>query len=208
MNFYLLDDPAKPGEFARFSHVGTWSEGAICKGCGELVGGELVEPLQIEWNKGTERIGSFSWCGSTCVVTNEVRRFLEQAKADCTFGRVEVMPPTEKTKRPRVPFPYTGPHLHWLIPTRRLSVNQTRSGVKLVSDCTQCGEKRYNFKRDGLVIDATTPGGTVLFVIDQFGKSGATFITEPLLAGLKAEGFTNLCPRLAGNFGGMIRGHR
>jgi hypothetical protein len=201
MNLYLLDDPAKPGEFARFSHVGTWSKGSLCKNCG-VTTEKLIEPLQIEWDKGTERIGSFSWCGYTCVVTDEVRKFLEQTKVDCTFGRVEVMPPTEKTKRPRVPFPYTGPRLHWLIPARRLPVNQTRSGVQLISDCAQCGEKRYSFKRDGLVIDAATPAETVLFVIDQFGKSRATFITEPLLAWLKSEGFTNLCPRLAGTLKG------
>src|SRR5689334_9597007 len=111
MKFYLLDDPAKPALFASFSHVGTWSKGKMCKGCG-ISTEKLVEPLQIEWEPGTQTIGSFSWCGYHCVVTDEVRGFFEGVTADCTFGRVEVMPPTEKTKLPRVGFPYTGPRLH------------------------------------------------------------------------------------------------
>jgi hypothetical protein len=198
MMFYLLDDPAKPGEFARFSHVGTWSKGTLCESCG-VTTEKLVEPLQIEWNKGTERIGSFSWCGYHCVVTDEVRRFLEQANAECAFGRVEVMPPTEKTRRPRVPFPYVGPRLHWLIPTKRVLLDEACSGVHLKSECRRCGQKQYNFKRDGLFIDASAAEDISMFLIDQFGRSRATFVTEPLLAGLKAQGFTNLCPRLAGN---------
>ena len=66
MNVYLLDDPAKPAEFARFSHVGTWSNDRVCEVCGEPTS-RLVEPLQIEWDEGTDRIGDFSWGGYHCV---------------------------------------------------------------------------------------------------------------------------------------------
>jgi|SRR5882724_5099746 len=198
MKFYLLTDPMKPGEFAQFAHVGTWSKGSLCESCGNGTE-ELVEPLQIEWDEGTERIGSFSWCSYTCVVTNDVRRFLAERRVECRFGRVEfVAPEKKKTRQPRVPFPYTGPHLQWLIPTRRVALNEAASGVTLVSDCPRCGTKRYTFKRDGLVIDAGKVGTASLFIIDQFGKSDATFVTEPLLAEMRSQGFTNLAPRLAG----------
>lgn len=197
MKFYLLDDPAKPSQFARFSHVGTWTKGGICKSCGSS-SSRLVEPLQIEWDPGTDRIGSFSWCGYTSVVTNDVRSFCETAKIECTFGKVEVMAPTDKTKRARVPYPYHGPQLSWLIPTRFLSLNEDRSGVHITSDCSKCGFRRYNFKRDGLVIDHESWGGVPMFLIEQLERSGATFVTEPLLDELKSQGFTNLCPRFAG----------
>ena len=188
----------KPSVFAQFAAVGAWTDGSICESCGELIGGERAEPLQTEWEDGTDRIGSFSWSSYTCAVTDDVRQFLVERGVDCLFGRVEVMRPTRKTRRLRVPFPYTGPNLHWLMPTRRVPLNEARSSIKLVSDCPQCGQKRYTFKREGLMIDAAEIGNTSLFLIDQFGKSDATFVTEPLLSGLKSQGFTNLSPRLAG----------
>ena len=199
MKFFLLDDPARPGEFARFSHVGTWTPGTVCKQCG-LSSAELIEPLQIEWNPGTDRIGDFSWCGYTCVVIDKVRRFLTNAGFKCGFGRVEVTPPTEKTKMPRVPHPYSGPTLSWLTPGKRLRLDTARSGVELVSDCCRCGQKRYTFKREGLIIDARDWFGEKIFCIEQFAKSGATFVTELGLNALAKEGFANLCPRPAGKF--------
>jgi|LAHU01.1.fsa_nt_gb hypothetical protein len=116
MKFFLLDDPARPGDYARFSHVGTWTPGSVCSGCG-LCSAELTEPLQIEWNDGTERIGDFSWCGYHCVVINRVRGVLTDASFECEFGRVEVLPPSGKRRMPRVPYPYSGPTLSWMIPT-------------------------------------------------------------------------------------------
>ncbi len=198
MKFFLLDDPARPGEFARFSHVGTWTPGSVCKECG-LSSAKLIEPLQIEWNPGTERIGDFSWCGYHCVVVDKVRRLLTVAGFECRFGSVVVMPPTENTRMPRVPFPYSGPILSWLIPDKRLRLNADRSGVELISDCSRCGQKRYAFKRDGLLIDARDWVGEKLFLVEQFGKSRATYVTELGLEALSKEGFTNLCPRVAGS---------
>lgn len=201
MNFFLLDDPARPGDFARFSHVGTWTRGSICRGCG-LSSSELVEPLKIEWDPGTERIGDFSWCGYHCVVVDNVRRFLANAEFECEFGLVEVVPPTEPTRMPRVPFPYRGPVLSWLIPTKRLPLNTELSGLVLASDCPECGQRRYRFKRDHLVVDARDWNGEKIFRLEQFGRSRATFITEFGLDAIKTCGFTNLCPRSAGTIEG------
>lgn len=197
MKFYLLDDPAKPAEYARFSHVGTWADDRVCDACGEPTS-RLVEPLQIEWDEGTDRIGDFSWGGYHCVVVNTAKTFLERNAFEARFGRVEVMPPSEKATRPRVPFPYRGPDISWLIPTAQLQIDETKSGVRLKSDCSKCRQKRYTFKRDGLVVPADSWAGQKLFLIEQFGRSRATFITEHGLSMLQGAPFSNLCPRLAG----------
>lgn len=112
---YLFDDPAQPGKHARFSHVGTWSDGYVCKPCGNTTE-RLIEPLQIEWNDGTEVIGDFSWCGYTAIVLDPVKSFLKKNGFDAKYGKVDVMRPTAKAKRPSVSFPYEGPKLLWLIP--------------------------------------------------------------------------------------------
>lgn len=200
MKIYLLDDPAKPAEFARFSHLGTWADDRVCGACGES-SARLVEPLQIEWNEGTSRIGDFSWGGYTCVVTDAVRECLVREAFDCRFGSVDILAPTEPSHRSRVAFPYRGPQISWLIATKRVRLDERASNVELQSDCTTCGQKRYTFKRDGLVIASTAWQGEKLFLVDQFGRSSAKFVTEDGLAILSREGFSNLAPKLAGVIG-------
>jgi hypothetical protein len=198
VNIYLLDDPAKPAEYARLSCVGTWTEDRICSVCGEPTA-RLIEPLQIEWDEGTDRIGDFSWGGYHCVVLDNVRACLESKAFEVGFGDVQVMQPTERAKRQRVPFPYHGPRLSWLIPTARLKIDDERSGVRVISDCSACGQRRYSFRRDGLVLPKSAWKGERIFLIDQFGRSRATFVTEEALSTLVRMGFSNLCPRHAGS---------
>ena len=197
MNFYLLDDPAKPAEFARFSHVGTWTDDSICAVCGEP-SSRLIEPLQIEWNEGTDRVGDFSWGGYHCVVIDAVQTFLAANTFEAKFGRVEVVPPTESPTRPRVSFPYHGPRLSWLMPSARLKLDEGRSGMRLLSDCSHCGKKRHTFRTHGLVLSKTAWAGEKMFLIEQFGRSRATFLTEVALDELTLAGFSNLSPKLAG----------
>lgn len=190
MNIYLLDDPTRPGDFARFSHTGTWAGGGLCKHCGED-SQCLIEPLEIEWNDGTTRIGDFSWCGYAAIVLDEVQSFLRAKAFEVQFGRVDVKRPTAKAVRPRVPFPYFGPHLSWVIATARLALDEERSGVSLLSDCSICGRKSYTFKRAGISILKKAWHGEKIFLIDQFGRSNAMFITEEGLALLKEGNFSN-----------------
>jgi hypothetical protein len=197
MNVYLLDDPATPAEFARFSHVGTWANDRVCEACGEPTS-RLIEPLQIEWDEGTDRVGDFSWGGYHCVVIDAVQSFLKSNAFEADFGRVQVMPATLPAVRPRVSFPYLGPHVSWLNPTARLELDEDRSRVQLVSDCSVCGQKRYTFRREGLVVPRNAWSGEKMFLIEQFGRSRATFVTEDALTMLTRAGFSNLLPRLAG----------
>lgn len=197
MNIYLLDDPAKPADFARFSAVGTWADDRICEVCGEPMS-RLTEPLQIEWNEGTDRIADFSWAGYHCVVIDAVQSLLKVNAFEAAFGHVQIMPPDEVAVRPRVSFPYQGPHLSWLIPTARLEIDEQRSGVRLVSDCSACGQKRHTFRRDGLFLKRSAWNGEKMFQVEQFGRSRATFVTEDALAILTNAGCSNLSPRFAG----------
>jgi hypothetical protein len=197
MKIYLLLDPAQPSKFASFSHIGTWSDGSVCKVCSEITS-RLVEPLQIQWDDGTEQIGDFSWCGYTAIVLDPVRKFLNKNKFNVVYGKVDVVRPTHNTKRPRVQFPYNGPNLSWLIPKRQILLDEKQSDVHITSDCRACGEVRYNFKQDGVVISKSSWDGEQMFLIKQFMPSAAKFITEDGLAMLNKVGFTNLKPRLAG----------
>jgi hypothetical protein len=86
-----------------------------------------------------------------------------------------------------------------VIPSKRLRLDSVQSGAELISDCSRCGRKRYTFKRDGLVVDARDWRGEKLFRFEQFGQSSATFVTALGLDMLTKQGFTNLCPRIAGS---------
>ncbi len=97
-------------EFARFSHVGTWTKGGICKNCGQGTS-ELIEPLPIEWDPDSDLIGDFSWCGYVMVVTPKALQFLMGNGFKCDFGKTQVVAPSKKRKKKRVAFPYDGPTL-------------------------------------------------------------------------------------------------
>lgn len=201
MRIYLLDDPSTPAAFARFAVVGTWTGGHICNCCGESTA-RLVEPIEIEWDDGTDHIGDFSWGGYQCVVQERVRDFLRSHGFEVGFGDVRVVRPTERAKRPRVPFPYHGPRLSWIVPAVKLFVDEQRSGIRVLSDCEVCGERRYSFKREGLVLGSAAWRGEKIFTVAQFSRSGALFITEDALQTLTKGGFSNLSPRLAGHIDG------
>ncbi len=68
----------------------------------------------------------------------------------------------------------------------------------MIIDCSTCGQKYYNFKREGLFIQSSAYNGQKMFLIQQLEPSGVIFVTEPALELLKAEGFTNLRAELAG----------
>lgn len=197
MRVYLLEGLGNSALFASFACVGTWSDDRICSVCGEA-SARLSEPLQIEWDDGTDQIGDFSWGGYNCVVRDAARSFLESHAFELKFGEVQVVAPTERTRRPRVEFPYRGPTLSWPTPLSRLRLDEERSGVQLLSDCLSCGQRRYTFRRDGIAFRRSTWKGEKIFLVEQFRRSSAMFLTEEGVAALLQGGFSNLSPRLAG----------
>lgn len=191
MKFYLLDDPQIPAKYAMFSHLGTWSSNyKHCKFCG-LHSQKLIEPLLVEWEPGTDVIGDFSWCGYTMIVRDQVKQFFDDQELNCLYGKIKYVPPTGKKRPKRVPFPYTGPRLYWAICQNRILLNEKLSGVDLEIDCKVCGQKKYTFRQKGIVINKVNWKGEKMFLIDQFGKSKATFVIETFLKELISQKFTN-----------------
>ncbi|OQX04116.1 MAG: hypothetical protein BWK80_54255 [Desulfobacteraceae bacterium IS3] len=196
-NIYLLEDPRKYEQYARFAHVGTWTEGGICRSCGQGTS-RLTEPLQIEWEPDSDLVGDFSWCGYTVAVSDNVRKFFQTNGFECEFGKVEIMPPTDKSKKKRVSHPYRGPELHWVIPSEHIAIDEEDSGVTLQTDCPICNQKRYSFRREGLVIEKSAWNGSRMFRVSQFLKSGVIFLTEQGLKEILEQGFSNIGYRPAG----------
>ena len=205
MRFYLLDSLRNTSEYARFSHLGTWGPSRSCRSCG-YPPNALIEPLLVEWDIGTTRIGDFSWCGSTCIVTDRVRDCLIEHGYPCRFSEAQYVAPKkarglsrrELKQYGRIPFPYEGPHLSWLMATAELPADVERSQLKVEKDCTACGVLRYRFRCEDLTIAASSWNGEKMFQIEQNGPSGATFVTDEGLAILQRAGFTNFIVRDAG----------
>ena len=197
MKIYLLECPRNYDQYARFSHVGTWTKGGICKSCGQGRS-RLTEPLAIEWEIDSDIIGDFSCCGYVMAVVGKVKKYLLNKRFECQFGKVVVSPPTKNTRKKRVPYPYVGPYLNWVIPTDYIELNEKESGVGLQIDCSDCDQKRYAFKREGIVIERDVWEGRKIFRIKQFYKSSATFITEEAIKMLLDKDFSNIGYSVAG----------
>lgn len=197
MDFFVLNDPCGHSPYASFAHRGTWSEDSECEGCGSH-SQHLVEPLLVEWDEGSVRIGSFSWCSYTCIVTDDVRHFLEKSNVSCEFGTVQVVRPEKRTKYPRVPFPYFGPTLHWLSAVPLIDADVEASGLQLRWECPQCGRQSYDFKREGLVVRPDRIGAARIFQIRQLLPSNAIVILKDFLLDLGKHKFVNLEASFAG----------
>lgn len=199
MRIYLLIN-WEDYDFARFSHTGTWSEETeSCAKC-EYSNQHLIEPLQIEWEPGSDSIGDFSWCGYTIIVLDRVKEYLIEKEFGCDFGKIEVKKTTTpKKKRKNIPFPYKGPTLNWLMPKKVINLDTKKSGLEIDENCSICNRLQFRFKMDGLVIPKEEIKGLKMFKITQFGHSSATFITEDSLKELLDQNFSNFWYKEAGS---------
>lgn len=197
MKIFLLHDPKRFTECARFSHIGSWSTGKLCQKCQQPTS-KLIEPLQIEWEPGSDVVCEFSWCGYLAAIHKALGIRLQKAGFDIYLGSIEYVKPLSKSKEKRVPYPYPGPELRWLLPTKRIPLNEKESDVSVIIDCDDCGQKKYTFKVEGLVIDKTSWNGEKIFQIDQFNRSRAMFITEQAAEEMKALTISNIALSEAG----------
>jgi hypothetical protein len=198
MKFYLLEDPNKYIEYARFSQRGTWSDGKLCKKCG-ISSSTLVDPLKIEWDPGSNQVGDFSWCGYTVVIQEKVKKYLLSTCQNCDFGEVVVLPPPKQGNKKIVDFPYNGPNLYWLKANSYIDLDIVKSETPLLIDCIFCGQKKYRFRRNNLIVNKNSWSGDHIFKLNQFQKSSATYVTQKLLSELIGQGFDNLGYIEAGN---------
>jgi len=194
MNLYLMTFARKASEFAHFATVGTWKERGYCPHC-TSVGAEIVAPLLMEWEPGSENIGDFSWdLGYVFVAKGRVRRELASIEFGLSFFPVRHVPYSEKRYRskPRVAVPYKGEPLYWAVPKVFLPLNEKKSRVKMEERCTVCGYTKKTFRKSSIVIDGPDWHGENVFRISQNGNSQASFVTETGMTILSEAKYTNL----------------
>ena len=197
MKLFLLEDPDLLTQFARFSHLGTWSKGKLCEGCGQSTS-RLKEPLQIAWEPDSGVIADFSWCAYAAVVTRRVADSLSELDFEFDLGAVQVVEPRRKGRKKRVPYPYKGPELKWLLPSSRISLDPSGSGIELLIDCKVCRQPKYTFKRDGIVVNRDCWDGQKVFCMQQYPRAQAMFVSEEGMRLLQERGFSNIELTLAG----------
>ncbi len=195
---FLIDDPANP-EFARFAAVGTWSPGIVCPECRGATSLK-VTPLLVQWDIGSDKIGDFSWSMYTCIVTEKVVRSFREDDLECEFRAAEVIAPTERMRKrdARVPFPYEGPKLKWLVANRVVNLDEEINGIAIKRICTTCCRIYKTVKTNGIVIDQSNLGDASIFRIASNGRSDAIFVTEDAKLTIESHGFTNIAFREAG----------
>ena len=177
VKIYLIRDPMNIGCFARYTYSGTWTQGKLCSICHQATC-ELVPPLLIEWEEGSDRVGDFSWGGGTyhCVVTQETRNKLAFLNADIRWGAVRVNPPERKRVRhKRIPFPYNGPPLFFIIPRHRVFIDREQAESVL---CPECGEYDGPTLLSNVSLRRIEVGPHRLFRLAENGRANAIFIAE------------------------------
>src|SRR4051794_24404018 len=112
------------GVFAHALMSGTYEQLPRCPKC-KLAGRRRVPPLVIEWDRGSNVIGDFTWPAGLgeLVVTDRVRTCIESNRfSGVRFEGVEMVqrrglkkPRTESRARSRVWLPYEGPPLWNLV---------------------------------------------------------------------------------------------
>ena len=135
-------------------------------------------PLLIEWEEGSDRLGDFSWCGGTyhCVVTQETRNKLAFLNADIRWGAVRVNPPERKRVRhKRIPFPYNGPPLFFIIPRHRVFIDREQAKRLL---CPECGEYDGPTLLSNVSLRQNEAGAHRLFRLAENGRASAMFVAE------------------------------
>lgn len=165
--------------YAHFSVVGTWAnERESCRVCG-WHWQTIIPPLLVQWEPSTDVIGDFSWDGPfgyTFIVKNQVAEALKAIQIECEFFRAEHVSP--ERKRNTVPFPYNGPTLFWGQCSAIVDLDMKASGVTRESSCSACGDVRYTFRNNGIVIRRRQWADHKMFRIATNGHSDATFVSE------------------------------
>lgn len=147
MILYRLTDPMNSA-YTKASRIGTWKKKPIksCILCG-YPQAERTQPLIIEWETGSSKIGDFTWPGyDDCTIVNKkVVEVLERHTTGMGFGPVEIVPNTTSRKKPSVTLPYNEADLFELWIPSLIPVDFERSSIKTYN-CTECSGRRYEIE--------------------------------------------------------------
>lgn len=124
--------------------------GKKCLECGAFVETEH-DPLIVEWEDGSDRIGDFVHAGGDIVVQDRVAVQLRRIATGFTTAPIEFYDHPNLRKPATIPddgldtrvwLPYKGPPLSQLIATRKVPLADG-STVEVASRCEVCGTIRY-----------------------------------------------------------------
>ena len=165
------------GCFARYTYSGNWTKGILCPRCQHGTSA-LVPPLLLEWEEGSDVLGDVSWAGGSFrpVVTEAARRALTFLNTDVEWGGVRVVPPERKrVRQKRIPFPYNGPPLFFIIPRHRVFIDREQAESVL---CPECGEYDGPTLLSNVSLRRIEVGPHRLFRLAENGRANAIFIAE------------------------------
>lgn len=185
--FRMTSQKSEVFDYARCTHLGTWIE-KKCDACGAYLGSELVEPVVLEWEKGSLVLGDVTNAGSCFLVNTKARKFFEKKSSFTKF--VNPLYVKSKMKRGVVNVDNLPP-LWVMMNSHYVKLDVKSSG--LVESERSCAKKvHYVFKNEGLVVKKSSVKNSQLFYIKEFGCSSVFFCTEELVEDAISEGMTNL----------------
>jgi len=217
MRVWRLADPGDH-RFARASRRGSWSPSSgVCSECGAS-SQERIQPLVLEWEPGSDRVGDFTWpgFGGDIAITEQVVKALK-AFGGFEPGSVEMVqdPNGSCRGKPRVRLPYQGPPLYDLWVMQQVHLDLERSSVWLVKECGTCRRRQFTVdgierwetgwdkeRREsvkahiprsrglGLYVAEDVLAGTAIFRTHEF--PGWILCTDPVKELVEKEGFTNV----------------
>lgn len=191
-------------EYAFATRRGTWfpKNAKLCPVCHRSTQ-KRINPLIIEWEPGSDKIGDFVWpaLSTELVVTQRVKDAFQMRFPELEFDIVEfwqnpqIKQPSRTTTRtkPRIWLPYKGPKLYSVTPTKWCRLDQQKSNVMGKKLCTSCNREIYdlpNLAENCLVLDTTTWGGENIFRIHEY--PGVIFCTNRVKDIVEQFDFTNV----------------
>jgi len=176
-----------------------------------------VKPLILEWERGSNAIGDFSWpgFGDNVAVTTRVREELAHRFRGFEFGPVEIESTRTSGQRQTDRSHDAEAQLCELWVTTNVGMDPERSSAWLVKRCGACGREEYmledvereqtewdadskqlvrhRFRRRpgrGLYIGERTLDGASIFHVREF--PAWILCTDPVKQSIEMKGFTNV----------------
>lgn len=206
INIYKLDDPIDSG-FAQAVRLGTWSpaKSKPCPECGRS-NQRRVPPLMIEWERGPNVIGDFTWPGfnEDIVVRQKIRDFLENNFNGFHFETVNAKPMVRKPKRVNEktaqPQSSSNEEQLWeMFITSWCHVDHKRTGLRFEKECSICGRKtpmQTDSANSKIIIDPFTWDTADFFRIFEYPRW--VYCTERAKIAIQDARFTNITFSLFG----------
>lgn len=144
MKIWRLYDPADY-TYATGGATGGWIDDRLCDACGAPQR-RRVQPLQLYWEPGSDRVGDFVWPLLAGVAITERAFGVLRPFTGFDAGPVEFVENPQKglpKRPPRVGLPYKGPALSELWITATVGFDREASSAELERACPVCGTERW-----------------------------------------------------------------